>query len=80
MGRPVHDDSVTLGGGCCMLHGGSNYDGASANSRWMKVQMCFSGPVSAPCWAFSCFLRTCFQGEIKKLRGSLFPFKEAIKK
>lgn len=32
-----------------VLHGGSNYDDASANSRWMKVQMCFSGPVSAPC-------------------------------
>lgn len=32
-----------------VLHGGSNYDDASVNSRWMKVHMCFSGPVSAPC-------------------------------
>lgn len=30
-----------------VLHGCSNYDEASANSRWMKVQMCFSGPVGS---------------------------------
>lgn len=33
----------------------------------MKVQMCFSGPVSAPCWGFSCFLRSCCKKK-KKLQ------------
>lgn len=55
---------------------------------WLKLWWRFSkqqmdeGPdvFLRSCVGSLLFLRTCFQGEIKKLRGSLFPFKEAIKK